>query len=226
MKKRLVVLSLGGSIVVPDTIDTAFLKRFVFFIKRNVRQSRFIIVVGGGKTCRQYQKALSKVAAVSPEKLDWMGIYTTRVNARLVQLALGKLAHPDIVKDPTKVMKFTAPVLVASGYKPGWSTDYDAVLLAKLHRAEEVVNLFDVDYVYARDPKKFKTAKFFKQLSWKKYFGIIGTVRKPGSHAPFDPVAARAAQKLGVKVIIANGRNLTNLQSILDGGIFKGTFIS
>lgn len=225
MKKQLIVLSLGGSIVVPDAIDTAFLRRLVAFFKRNSRRFRFIIVVGGGRTCRQYQKALAAVVLVNHEKLDWMGIYTTRVNARLVQLALGKLAHPDIVKDPTKRVKFAAPVLVASGYKPGWSTDYDAVLLAKLYRAEQVVNLFDVDYVYEQDPKTHKNAKFFKQLTWAKYFSIIGRARTPGAHAPFDSVASKLAERLGLRVLIVNGRNLKNLQRILDGGPFKGTLI-
>lgn len=224
--KPVIVLSLGGSLVVPGEIDVKFLRRFIALIKKESRHRRFIIVVGGGKTCRKYQEALSRIINADYDKLDWMGIYTTRVNARLLQLALGNLAHSDIVKDPTKKVAFKPPILVASGYKPGWSTDYVAVLLAKIYGAKKVINLFDVDYVYDRDPKKYKDAKFFKALGWKQYFRIIGRKRIPGSHLPFDPVAARLAQKFGIEVDIANGAKLGNLILILHDKNFLGTKIS
>jgi uridylate kinase len=46
-----VVLSIGGSLVVPKTgIDVDFLKKLNVFIRKQVRESnrRFFIVIGGG----------------------------------------------------------------------------------------------------------------------------------------------------------------------------------
>ena len=49
--------------------------------------------------------------------------------------------------------------MVAGGWMPGRSTDDDAVRLAKIYGAEMVINLSNIDYVYDKDPNKYKDAK-------------------------------------------------------------------
>ena len=41
---------------------------------------------------------------------------------------------------------------------------------------------------------------------------------------PFDPIAAREAERLGIKVIIV-GKDINNLRRLLENKKFRGTFI-
>ena len=52
-----IIISLGGSIVVPDKIDYNFLKKFRALILKHVKKGkRFVLICGGGATARLYQK--------------------------------------------------------------------------------------------------------------------------------------------------------------------------
>src|SRR3989339_587180 len=127
------VLSVGGSIIIPKTgFDTEFLKKFRALILSRVKKGdKFVLVVGGGATCRQYQKAAVDVAKLSSTDLDWLGIKTTWFNAEFVRLLFGNYAHKFIVTNPTERLTTEKSIIVAGGWKPGCSTDKDAVLLAK-----------------------------------------------------------------------------------------------
>ena len=113
----------------------------------------------------------------------------------------------------------------SAGWKPGWSTDYDAVLLAKNFGVSEIINMSNIDYVYDKDPKKFKDAKKIEKTSWKDYTNLVGNKWKAGMNVPFDPIAAKEAQKSGMKVCII-GKDLENLENLLNGKKFKGTVIN
>lgn len=220
------VISLGGSLIKPDGIDTEFLNDFKVLITSEVKTGkRFIIVCGGGKVCREYQHALSKISKPTATQLDWMGIYTTWTNAQLVRLMFQKLAHKNIIVDPNIKVPFKEKLLIAGGWMPGRSTDDDTVRLAKIYGASTIVNLSNIDFVYTKDPNKFPDAKKIEQSTWQDFKKVIGTKRIPGGNYPFDPVAAGFAQKNKLKVVITNGKNLANLKNILNGKEFKGTVV-
>ncbi len=219
-----IVISLGGSAFVKETINTAFLEKFAKIIKELAKKGKVFIYVGGGKTARDYQKALEALGGSATDR-DWIGIYATRLNAQLLRLVLGDICEEHIIEDPTKPVKSNKHIILAGGWKPGWSTDYDSVLLAENVGAKTVINLTNVDYVYDRDPAKFPDAKRFEKLSWAEYKKIIGGEWKPGLHTPFDPIAAKEAEKAKLKVIILNGSNLENFERYLNGKVFKGTII-
>jgi uridylate kinase len=224
--KNLFVISLGGSLLVPREIDVKFLKKFKSIIEREIKLGKkFIIIVGGGKTARNYQNAAKALTKVSNEDLDWLGIHATRINAHLLLTIFRKYAYYRIIKNPKEKVEFKEKILVAAGWKPGFSTDYDAVLLAKTYGSDTIINLTNVDYVYDKDPNKFKDAKPFKEISWKDYLKLIDQKWTPGMSAPFDPVASRLAQKLKIKVVILNGKKLKNLKNYLENIKFKGTLI-
>ena len=82
-----------------------------------------------------------------------------------------------------------------------------------------------MDQVYDKDPNKFPDAKPLKDISWAAYREMVGDVWKPGMNAPFDPIASKLAQEVGVNVKILNGKNLDNLALALDGKPFVGTMI-
>jgi uridylate kinase len=136
-----------------------------------------------------------------------------------------KYAYFRIIKNPKEKISFKEKILIAAGWKPGFSTDYDAVLLAKTYGSDTIINLTNVDYVYDKDPNKFKFAKPFKEISWKDYLKLIEQKWIPGMSAPFDPIASKLAQKFKFKVIILNGRKLKNLENYLENKNFTGTII-
>jgi uridylate kinase len=223
---KTVILSLGGSIIAPkEGIDVAFLKRFsALILARARRGERFIVVCGGGSTARAYMNAAGAARKINSEEADWLGIAATVLNAKLVQTVFGKPAF-GVVTDPRVKVPARAKIIIAAGWKPGCSTDYDAVLLAKRFGADTLINFSNITFVYDKDPRKHKDAKPLEWLSWKEFRKMFGSKWSPGLSAPFDPIAARAAQKLGLKVIVADGRDLPNLRGILNGSRFKGTVI-
>ena len=224
---NLYILSLGGSLINPGEVDIKFLKKFKNLIEAEIKKGkRFIIVTGGGKLCRHYQAALGQLRKTDKHDLDWIGIHTTRFNAQLVRLMFGKLAHPKVTEDPSVKYNFKEKVLVGAGWEPGWSTDYDTVELAKVYSASTIVNLSNIDHAYTKDPRKFKDAKKIESISWSDFQKIVGNKWNPGLNMPFDPIASKMAAKAGLRVIIANGQNLSNLKNILEGKKFVGTTIS
>ncbi len=226
-----IILSLGGSLIVPNSgIDTQFLKDFNNFIRQQLETTnrRFFIVCGGGATARNYQKAAREViGAITDEDVDWLGIHTTRLNAHLIRTIFRDVAHLVLIEDYQREYHIgDKRVVIGAGWRPGCSTDYDCVLMAEKYNAKTVVNLSNVDMVYDKDPKEFTDAKPILQWSWKQYQTLAGDVWKPGMNVPFDPVASKHAALLNLTVIILNGKNLPNLGNALDGKEFVGTTIA
>jgi uridylate kinase len=223
------VVSLGGSIVAPDSVDTEFLKSFVSVVESFLaadEKRRFIFVVGGGGPARTWQRAYREVAGGGKDdQADWIGIMATRLNAQLLKAVLGDWCTQDVVVDPTQVGPFVGRVLVAAGWKPGFSTDYDAVLLAERFQADKVVNLSNIAKVYTDDPRTNPAATPIDEISWAEFRKIVGDEWTPGKNVPFDPVASRHAAKIGLKVVCAAGKDLPNLRNILSGKPFVGTSI-
>lgn len=224
------VISLGGSIVAPEGPDPAFIADFHALVTEYLDahpESRLIFVVGGGGPARLWQKAYREVAgsAADADAQDWIGVMATRLNAQLVKAVFGKYCPQDVVTNPTAIELFMGRVLVAAGWKPGWSTDYDAVLLAERFDADEVLNLSNIAKVYTADPKADPSARPIDSIHWADFRAIVGDEWVPGRNLPFDPVATRKAAELGLKVVCAAGRDLENLRAILHGRPFVGTTI-
>lgn len=228
--KNAYILSLGGSLIIPNGgIDTHFLSEFNTFIRNQVssKQRRFFITVGGGAITRHYQEAASHVRKEELDDVDrdWLGIHATRLNAQMIRTIFRDIADPRVIKHYEIILKIDKPVAIAAGWKPGWSTDYCAVTLCQDYGITSVINMTNIDQVFDKDPKKFPSAKPIGEISWKKYRAMIGDTWTPGMHTPFDPVASKLAQELGVTVRILNGKNLDNLAKALDNKPFLGTTI-
>jgi uridylate kinase len=224
------VISLGGSIVAPDGVDTEFVKGFTAAIRELINADdgrRFIFVVGGGGPARAWQGAYREICAgdMKNDEADWIGVMATRLNAQLVKAVMSEWCSQDVVTDPTRADPIEGKVLVAAGWKPGFSSDNDAVLLAERFGAKMVINLSNIEKVYTADPKKDPGAKPLDRISWEDFRAMVGDEWVPGKNVPFDPVASRHAQKAGIQVICAAGKDLENLKKIILGGDFTGTTI-
>ncbi|MFC1787848.1 UMP kinase [Patescibacteria group bacterium] len=228
LKPSTLVLSVGGSIVAPKTgIDQKFLCAFKKLIEAQTKRKwKFVIVIGGGATARAYQEAAKGVGNLHRDDLDWLGIHSTRLNGHLMRTVFRDIAHHEMFNDPTRVPKtWNKKVLVAAGWKPGWSTDYVATRIAKRLGVKLVVNLSNIDYLYTKDPNKHKDAEVICNINWKDFRKIVGSKWDPGMNVPFDPVASKLADESGITVALLNGTNLSNLNALLSGKNFQGTIV-
>ncbi len=222
--KEIIIISLGGSLVAPGEIDLGFMKNFNRSLQKHLKAKRFFVLVGGGKVCRVYQKALLEFGANNTER-DWIGINISRLNAEVVKQMFAGMSYPKIITDPNKKVKTNKDILVGAGYKPGWSTDYVSALAAKTYGVKTIINLTNVDYVYDKNPNQFPDAKPFKEVDWKSFERIVGSKWTPGLSMPFDPRASKLASRLKLKVAILNGKNLERLEDFLNNKPFIGTTI-
>lgn len=223
-----IIISIGGALISPPTgIDVDFLQNLNDFIRKNVAKGRrFFLTAGGGRIARHYRDAgKAVIGSLSDEDLDWLGIHATRLNGHLLRTIFQDIAHPRIIENyDKKLTDWKEPVVIGAGWKPGWSTDYDAVILARDYNANLIINMSNIDWVYDKDPKKYPDAKPIKKMTWEDMEQLVGTEWSPGINAPFDPIAAQLAKKLELTVIVTNG-NFKNLDNIIENEGFKGTVI-
>lgn len=221
-----IVISLGGSLIIPDQIDVNFLRDFKSLILAQVEIGRkFVIVTGGGKVCRRYQDVAKEISTPTHDDLDWIGIASLKLNAELVRVIFGEKAHSRVVSNLSEGLTFDKPIIIGSAYEPGQSTDWDAVLAAENIGAKKVINLSNTDYVYDSDPNKNPDAKKIEKISWAEYRNLIPRDWNPGLNSPFDPIASKKADELGIEVSFISGANIDNLKNCIEDLPFIGTTI-
>ncbi len=226
---NLKVLSVGGSIIAPDDVDTGFLRSFrelvVSYLEEDEERG-LIFVSGGGAPARRYQKAYRAVVQHSEAgEEDWIGIHATWLNARLLKAVFSDYCRNEVVVDPTSIDRMEGRIMVAGGWKPGFSTDNDAVLLAERFGADTVINLSNIEKVYTADPKKDPDARPIDHINWAGFRKMVGDEWTPGVNLPFDPVAAKRGEKLGLRIVCASGSNIKNIAAILRDDDFVGSVI-
>ena len=76
-----------------------------------------------------YVKEVEQIKADADTAVqDWLGIKATHLNAMLIKGVFSEYVLDDVVTDPTaEDLPFTGRILAAGGWKPGFSTDTDAV---------------------------------------------------------------------------------------------------
>lgn len=229
MQNETFVISLGGSIIIPNEVDIDFLKSFRELILNEVKKGKkFAVVCGGGALARKYIESAKLLGQDKENALDWVGIASTRQNAELVRVMFDDSAFEKIIFDPDIVPSTEKSVLVGGGWKPGNSSDLASVHMAKSLDAKKLINLSNIDFVYDKDPKQFPDAEKIEKISWADFRKILPAPEnwKAGMSAPFDPVAAREAETQGLEVFILNGKNIENLAKYLSNEEFIGTKIS
>lgn len=227
--KQKTIISLGGSLIVPSTgtIDAHYLSSFSQLVRNYLHTHQFFIIAGGGKTARNYIDAAELVVPeLDNNDKDWLGIHATRLNAHLLRTIFNDIARPEIITDPTQKIDKEYVVNIGAGFRPGNSTDYIAAKLAVTNGIPKIINLSNITHAYNKDPAKYNDAKPLERATWTEFCKIVGDKWTPGLNAPFDPIASALAKENKLEVIIADGKNLFNLDNILQAKPYIGTTIS
>ena len=228
MQKKVVVLSLGGSLIVPDEIDLDYLRKFRKIILKNKSKYKFIIATGGGGTARKYINALRALGA-NDKLQSYAGISATRINARFVSYLFNeeqKEGIPHKLKHVEKLAKKQNIVVCgALEYRVKQTTDATATEIAK-HFKAIFINLTNVSGLYDKNPKEFKDAKFISEISWHDFNRLANKIKyKPGQHFVLDQTAAKIIMKHKIPAYIL-GKDVKQLDNLLNGRKFVGTKIS
>ncbi|MFH1065592.1 MAG: UMP kinase [Nanoarchaeota archaeon] len=226
---KIIVVSVGGSIIVPDGIDYNFLVSLKKTAVEIVKKNKLVICTGGGSTAREYISALRKAGADNHTQ-DIVGIDATRLNARLVAsfLSAGKKikANAEIPKSLKEIKALLGKnnCVVCGGLGPGKTSDGTTADIARFLKAEAMYNLTNVKGLFDKDPSANKNAKFISNISREDFRKIMLMVHeKPGQHFVLDSYAEKIARESKIRVVILKG--MDNLLKAVKGQRFVGTII-
>ena len=225
--KKVIVLSLGGSLIIPNEVDSTFLKKFKKFILQNTKHFKFVVVCGGGSIARKYINAL-RAEGLSEKLQSLSGISATRMNARFMSYFFNKdpeFGIPHTMETLNKYIRKQDVVFCgALEYKPRQKSDSTAAEIAA-HFKTVFINLTNVSGLYDKNPKEYKYAKFIPRISWKQLFTMSNKNKyKPGQHFVIDQTASGIIMKHRIPTYIL-GKDLKQLEAVLHGKKFHGTLI-
>lgn len=221
-----VVISLGGSIIIPDDRDGVFLREFASLLRTVIDDMEVYVVCGGGRIARYYIQTGRELTA-GEEELDEMGIQVTRLNARLLQLALKELAYdkvPATIEETASQGRF-GRVAIMGGTTPGHTTDGVCAELAARVGAVRIVNATSVDGVYSNDPRKSREAVKYHRLTFQELEDMMARGHGAGNSHVFDPMGAQIVRRYRIPVLIVAGRDLQDMGDAIRGRPIKGTVI-
>lgn len=227
--KKLIVISLGGSLIIPEKMDPDFLDKFKKTLSRFYKTYKFIIVCGGGTIARDYISALKKEHESNLE-LSKAGIRATRMNALFMMQFFGKKEANDSlplnmkdIKD--SLAKNKVVICGALRFAKKATSDTTAAKLANYLKTE-FINMTNVKGLYKTNPKTNPKAKFISKISWKNFESMALKLKHhPGQHFVLDQQAAVLIRKHKIPTYII-GKNLSNLDKILKNKKFIGTLIN
>ena len=224
---KTVVISLGGSILIP-TLEKNKIEEYVPVLQKIAARHRLFVVVGGGGEARRYIEVARRLG-IDEGTSDEIGILITRLNATLLVSALRDMAYPKVAESHAEAKKFAeaGKIVVMGGITPGQTTDAVAAVLAERVRADVFINVTSVDGIYSADPKKVKTATRYATLTPAQLLEIVGgTALTAGSNTVLDIVAARVVERSHIPLVVLDGTKPKNLSSAILTGKFTGTIVS
>lgn len=212
-----VVISLGGSLVNPSSIDETFLNNFSEMVNSLLDRYRFVIVVGGGRLARDYIESARK-RGESEYYLDLLGIMATRINALLVKSYIKKARYS------SDLMDLWNGNVVMGGTEPGHTTDAVSLLAAEVLGVKRVINATTVDGIYTRDPKIHSDAVLMDNVSYLDLLSMFYlNTSGAGPNQVLDFLSIKIAERSGIEIWVINGRDIDNFRRAIEGKEFKGT---
>ena len=226
--KKIIVLSLGGSLIIPDKINTGFLENFREVLIKNSRKYKFVVVCGGGQTARNYIQGLEQQKISNKILLQsFLGISSTRLNARFMTYFFGKDANKGMPHDMNDVYDYLRKndIVFCGALRYAEKQTSDATAAKLAHYLNTIfINLTNIKGLYDKNPKKFRSAKFIPEISHKDFYKMANKITfHPGQHFVLDQSAAKIIKDYNIPTyIIGDPQQLNNL---LNRKHFIGTVV-
>jgi uridylate kinase len=222
-----VVVSIGGSVLVPDKGDAAFIRVLADVLREVSKSVRLVLVCGGGKIARYYTSTGKGLNGTTHQR-DVLGIGATRLNAGLLRIALGDHAYngiPETAEEAAEAFE-SGKIVVMGGTEPGHTTDAVSIMVAGKIGCGRVVNATSVDAVYTDDPRKDPDAKRLSKLTINELSDIIYGEHDAGRSSVFDPLGVKLAARDHIDIVVIDGRDLDELKNAILGNEIKGTYVN
>ena len=129
-----IVISIGGSIIAPQSADAGYIKKFSEAIKELSKGHYPGIVVGGGRIARDYI-AVARASGASEFFCDLIGIDASRLNTMPLIASLNEMGvkadrKPELTIEDAGRKMMHHGIAVMGGTHPGHTTDGVAAMLA------------------------------------------------------------------------------------------------
>lgn len=223
-----VVVSLGGSILVPGDDDARHLRDLAALFRDVSARLKLFIVTGGGRVARYYIET-GRSLGIAERTLDEFGIAVTRLNARLLAAALDGRANREPARTYAQAANLARryPIVLMAGTTPGHTTDRVSASLARFVHASRIVNATSVDGVYTSDPKRDPSARLLDRMSFEDLVRVAGKGHEAaGPSIVFDPAAARVLARARTPLSVVHGRDTQALRAAILGEPFHGTLVT
>ncbi len=228
MTLKTVVISLGGSRIIPNEVDYEFLREFKTLISKH-KNTKFVVVTGGGTTARKYIDAYKKMHK-STYRQSRLGIAITRFHAFFMMDYFGKPAnevHPHSLHKIKNLLNKNHVVFCGAlrhSIKPQTSDATSAQIASYLKCP--FINVTNIKGIYTDNPKTNPKAKFIKQISWEDFNEMAKKIKfSAGQHFVLDQRASQIISKNKTPTYIV--KSLTDISKIvLEKKNISGSLIS
>ncbi len=213
-----IVVAIGGSILIKDH-DSSRFKEYSKLLKELAQEHEIFVVVGGGKPAREYISVVRDLGA-GEAQYDDIGIEVTRINAKLLLIALGDSAYQKVPHNFQEALEFSATgkIIVMGGTEPAHSTDAVSAILAEYVNADKLINLTSVDGMYTKDPNKYDDAELIHEITASDLLDFLNDKdMKAGTYEFFDTTAVQMIKRSKLDTVIANGFEPENLIKVING---------
>ena len=221
-----VVLRIGGSVVASPP-SPALISRYADLLKNLKKQGHdLVVVVGGGKTARDFIKLAKEIELSEPDQDD-LAISVSRVFAQLLARKLDGLGSKSVPGSIPQVVQLLdeGKIAVMGGLRPGMTTDAVAAMVAETVGADLLVKATDQEGICTKDPDKHPDAQKIDELSFDDLLGLFEEDKhRAGIHQILDPEAVRLLQRSKTRTVIVNGFKPENVLSAIMGKMV-GTLI-
>jgi uridylate kinase len=221
-----IVIKLSGSIFSQDLHNTS-IKKYAEMLSHISKKVHPIVIAGGGKIARLYIN-LARSLGSDEATLDIMGIEVSRLNARLLIVALNGLAYSQVPTDLEKVAIAveSGKIVVVGGLHPGQSTNATSALIAEKIKASKFLNTTDVDGIYNSDPNTNKNAKLFKEVTIEQCMKILQSgISMAGTYDLMDIVALKVIERSNISTRVLRS-DVANIKNAINGKHWIGTEIA
>jgi uridylate kinase, putative len=225
ISRKRVAIKLSGSIFSEQRNEDT-IKRYAEMLTDISIDVQPIVIAGGGKIARYYIN-LARYLGSDEASLDIMGIEVSRLNAKLLIIALGEQAYSQVPKnlEEVTIAAESGKIVIVGGLHPGQSTNATSALIAEKVRASRFLNATDVDGIYDLDPNISRNAKLLNEITVSECMEILKNGSSmAGTYDLMDIVALKVIERSKIPTRVLRS-DITNIKNAIIGTHHIGTEI-